>query len=138
MKTLKELCKEHFIKIQSVKLLARPDGNDGWETANASHYQVMLTFRGLASVGNNRKMTTVFSMGSAHTKPPAAHDVLSCLLSDASDHGATFEEWCDNLGYSSDSIKALKTFEAVQKNSKEVREFLGASFQEFVDAASES
>src|SRR5580693_5882740 len=39
-----------------------------------------------------RRMTLVFSMGSGHNgRPPEPRDVLSCLASDASSAGMTFE-----------------------------------------------
>jgi hypothetical protein len=43
---------------------------------------------------------------------PTKIDVLRALLSDAEAGTTTFENWCADFGYSSDSIKALRTYEA--------------------------
>lgn len=43
-------------------------------------------------------------------KKPLIADVLSCLISDANAENENFNDWCDNLGYSNDSIKAMKTY----------------------------
>lgn len=47
---------------------------------------------------------------------PNAYDVLACI--EKSDVG-TFEEFCSNFGYNTDSKKAEKVYFAVQKESKE-------------------
>lgn len=43
---------------------------------------------------------------------PAAASVLYSLLSDASGADGNFLDWCDDLGYDSDSRKALAIYEA--------------------------
>lgn len=45
---------------------------------------------------------------------PDPDDVLGCLVTDAqcAYHARTFEEFCSDLGYNDDSIKAVKTYEA--------------------------
>lgn len=58
---------------------------------------------------------------------PSAADVLSCMLSDISSEDASFEEWCSDLGYESDSRQALATYEACKLNAKRIRWFLGNS-----------
>lgn len=49
---------------------------------------------------------------------PNAYDILTCLQK--YDVG-TFENFCDEFGYNNDSIKALKTYEAVSKEYKELQ-----------------
>lgn len=50
-------------------------------------------------------------------KAPTAYDVLSCL--EKYDIG-TFENFCDEFGYDTDSMKAFKTYEAVGEAYKQV------------------
>jgi len=50
-------------------------------------------------------------------KIPNAYDVLSCLTKN---EVGSFKEFCDNFGYDDDSIKAEKTFKAVQEEYKEI------------------
>lgn len=42
---------------------------------------------------------------------PALAEVLYCLILDGDAADATFEEWCDDHGYDSDSRKVLATYE---------------------------
>lgn len=47
---------------------------------------------------------------------PSVADVVSCLLSDCSSaSNDTFESFCSEFGYDTDSRKALKTYKACQK-----------------------
>lgn len=45
-------------------------------------------------------------------KKPKVADVLHSLIMDASAADENFDDWCDNFGLSSDSIKALNTYKA--------------------------
>lgn len=57
---------------------------------------------------------------------PTIADVVNSLACDASCvDGRTFSEWCMEFGYDDDSIKAKQTYEACQRISEELREFLG-------------
>lgn len=58
------------------------------------------------------------------TEPPLA-DVLSSLLSDASNADTTFEDWCGDFGYDTDSRKALATYLACQDIRAHVLALLG-------------
>lgn len=42
---------------------------------------------------------------------PSAASVMCSLLLDASACDESFSDWCDNYGYDSDSIKALRTYQ---------------------------
>ena len=52
---------------------------------------------------------------------PFAGAVLHCLLLDMSCANDTFEEWCSNLGYDTDSRKALQTYLSCQENGTKLR-----------------
>ncbi len=60
--------------------------------------------------------------------PPAVADVLYSLLMDASaiDAGG-FEHWCDELGYSSDSIRARAMYDACIETAVKLRGAFGES-----------
>ena len=49
------------------------------------------------------------------SKRPLAYDVLACLDPLFEDN---FEDFCDSYGYDSDSIRALKIFEACQEQER--------------------
>lgn len=55
-------------------------------------------------------------------KAPTAYDVLSCLQK--YDVG-TFDDWCLNYGYYTDSRQALRTYLLVQKEAENVQRLFG-------------
>ena len=80
-----------------------------------------------------RKMTVPFWTGPMHGQPET-WDVAYCLLSDAQCvyWGESFEDFCDNLGYDSDSMKAYKTYQQVLKQTESLKRVLGDDFEHFV------
>lgn len=56
---------------------------------------------------------------------PNIADVMHCLLIDARCSEGTFEDFCDELGYNSDSIKDLNTYLACQKTRNGMIRMLG-------------
>jgi hypothetical protein len=66
---------------------------------------------------------------------PLPVDVIQSLLMDAT--GESFEEWCGNLGYDTDSRKALATWEACRESDRVCRGIFGAAFDEACDIARE-
>jgi|SRR5882672_3289550 len=84
--------------------------------------------------GSARVMTVIFSMGSGHHgKAPTACDVLDCLASDATGcDGRSFEDWCGDYGYDTDSRKAERTWKATVRQSAKLQQFLGDDFAAFL------
>lgn len=98
------------------------------EWPRGSHpYKVVLKF-------GKRRLTVPFFMGACHSKEPTAADVLSCIVSDARAGDMTFEEFCEEFGYDSDSRKAEKVYAACKAIEPRVRRFLGVDFEEFENA----
>lgn len=58
---------------------------------------------------------------------PNVADVLYCLFSDAEACDIPFDEWCRNLGYNNDSLKALNTYIECQRNGTRLYRLLGAA-----------
>lgn len=89
------------------------------------HYKVVLK-RG------RLRLTTHFSMGQAHCREPEAAEVLDCLASDSSgvDNARGFDDWASDLGYDTDSRKALETFEACERQAVALKKFLGPELYE--------
>lgn len=65
--------------------------------------------------------------GASIPKPPTAGDVVACLVSDAQSAESTFEEWCSDLGYDSDSRKAFDTYQACLKIRSDMVRMFGVS-----------
>ena len=125
-----------------ISMVARPvKANPNWTDdafQGASHFR--CTFKrtmgvkaraGRVQTPGVRTMSIGYSMGSAHTQPPTAVEVLECLASDACGSD-TFEDWCSDLGMDSDSRKALQTFQAIRRNTKRLETFLGMSAHAFL------
>lgn len=68
-------------------------------------------------------LTTPYYTGPALDRPTVA-DVLACLALDYIEPGTTFEEWAPDLGYDTDSRRALDTFEATAEQSRALRNWL--------------
>jgi hypothetical protein len=116
---------------------------DGWEHYA---YAVVLTFQG-------RTMSSPFKCGSGHARksrvdygttreamipvPPSAADVLYSLISDSDACDKAFEEWAGDLGYDTDSRKALATYLECQRLGREVRAFLAGDYDGFETASRE-
>lgn len=54
---------------------------------------------------------------------PTQASVLYCLLSDAQCGDDTFDDFCSNLGYDTDSRKALETYLACQETNTKLNKF---------------
>ena len=77
---------------------------------------------------SKRKLTVYFSKGYGHHgAEPTTDEVLSCLADDSScadDH--SFEDFCSEMGYDTDSRTAERTYKACQHTAKRLLNFLGA------------
>lgn len=82
--------------------------------------------------GDKKSYTLVFSQGSAHTKEPSIYDILTCLRSDYIEPETSFENFCSDTGYETDSLRALKIFKAVRVQSEKVRKFIGPYLETFL------
>ncbi len=85
------------------------DIQDDWKKT-ATKYTCKITYFGKCYVFN-------YWMGSAHTKAPTIKDILySFLMDDVS--SLTFSDFCHEFGYNIDSIKALKTYQECEDQTK--------------------
>ena len=101
-------------------------------------------------------MTLFYSMGTGLRRQPTNHelialhdeeraaglipvkpqliDILYCLIADSDALDYTFEEWCDNLGYDTDSRKAEHTFRLCCDQTKQIKRLLGDDFEAVQEA----
>lgn len=126
MTDTKRFVSRHNIRLDVAWTDANPNMlDDDWHRT-ARHFKCTVHYR-------RRRLTVPFSQGCAHEQEPTAADVLDCLASDASGLGGTFEDWCSDYGYDSDSRNAEKTFKAIEKQSKGLERLLGPElFEELV------
>jgi hypothetical protein len=70
-----------------------------------------------------RKGTLMYEQLEAQRKPqaPKIEDVLYSLILDSSALDTSFEYWCDDFGYDTDSIKALNIYQVCCENAKKIK-----------------
>jgi hypothetical protein len=115
---------QDFIRSQRLTMFARPATANPHMTgmpAGSRHFMCDIR-KGAAS------MLVPFSQGPALKDPPELAGVLDCLASDASgvENASTFEEWCSEYGYDTDSRAAERTYNATAQQTEALRNLLGA------------
>ena len=122
METMKSFIKRNGIEGTFEPISTRPDG---LMRESARHYKVTLRIQDGAL--SPKPMTLYFSQGEL-CDAPTVEDVLSCIQSDTTNE-STFEEWCSDFGYDTDSRQALATFNACVDQERKAERFLGASYR---------
>jgi hypothetical protein len=112
----------------------------GWE-----HYHWPVVVR-----CNDRKQETAtidYKCGIGHArtvtrgykipKQPSREDVVASLLLDSSACDVSFDDWCGDYGYSTDSREALETYLACQSYGGQIRRVLGSHLKAVQEAAAD-
>jgi len=129
MSQLEALCEKLGITAESQ--YGGAEVPEGWQPGTHP-YRVTLTRR--TAGGGRRQLTVDFFMGPASTREPTAADVLACLVIDANAGEQSFEEFCSDLGYDSDSRKAERIHAACVRMAPRLRRFLGEHFDNVAGA----
>lgn len=129
--TVNQFIEKYKIESSSVRVNSRPDELSDWGK-DSRHWEVTLTY---LDEYTRKNLSIYFTQGSAHTKRPTAEDVLVSVLMDVQGiEDQNFLDWAGNMGYSDDSIKALKIYEACMKEQKDIKEWLGQEkYNEFLE-----
>jgi len=120
-----ELTLTAFIQQHGITMSADPaDANPNMPTGRGwQHWRCTLAC-------GHREMTVYFSQGPAICREPTVEDVLDCLAMDASGLGGSFEDWCNEFGYDTDSRRAERTFQLIERQSKQLQRLIGADAYE--------
>jgi hypothetical protein len=102
------------------------DKRDKWQQ-EANDWRVTLQYQG-------RRYSLDFWQGVGIKDAPTAQGVLECLLSDTQSAYGSFNDFCSNMGYSEDSIKAKRIYDACHRQDKRLKKLFGADYQAFVDS----
>lgn len=70
----------------------------------------------------------VISMPNKWVHVPEIDQVLHALFLDAEFSSESFDDFCDNSGYSNDSLKALDIYRACAENGKKLKRALGKEY----------
>lgn len=102
--------------------------------------QAQYQFNGLTANDISRRTNYALQYFSAveklrKPKAPSAASVLYSLVLDSEAGNETFYDWCGNLGFDTDSRKALATYEACQNNSNKLRKLFDRAMIEKLSEA---
>lgn len=76
----------------------------------------------------NKKPDNSLALDDKWVTIPKVDDVLDCLFRDAESGNESFNDFCDNLGYSRDSIKALDVYRSCMDLKDRLRKALGGNY----------
>lgn len=122
--TIRDLVEKYNISATADRTDSNPNMTD--MPAGSSHWFVTLRRPG-------RSLTVPFSMGPALRRIPTAEDVLECLLSDRYAMQESFEDWCANYGFDTDSRKAERTYKTCVTQSHKLNRFLPDDWPDDID-----
>jgi len=124
------VCEKYRVSAKAELTDKRPPG--GFASGTRS-WRVQLTRRP-GSGARPRTLTVDFFTGSAIECEPTAADVIACLVSDACAGRQSFEDFCADFGYDTDSRKAEATWKGCKSMSHKLARFLGATQSAFESA----
>lgn len=122
IKTLAELAKTVQLLAEREPLTTE-DKRDEWKR-KAKRWSITLAYQG-------RQYDLPFFQGAGIKTDPGSSSVLECILSDASAGEETFDNFCSEFGYDTDSRKAYATWQACQGINKNMRRLLGSDYETF-------
>lgn len=147
---LNVFCQSAGLKLKSVLVGYMPDESSP-KDKRWPHFAWRVTL-----TRSDQSFTTDYSTGTGHAKPvprtfqgtdrewlanpkspvpPTAANVLSSLLSDAQCASDSFDDFCGNFGYDTDSRKALAIYLECQTIGTAMRRLLGNVFDAACEAA---
>ena len=106
--------------------ITNPSQSRDWTTRYYTGLGLRSPIPALALAFNPpRKGTLAYGALEKLRKPqlPKIADVLHALFIDADAADYNFNEWCDNYGYSNDSIKAMNTYKECLDTAANLRSF---------------
>jgi hypothetical protein len=77
--------------------------------------------------------------GGGASKTPTASDLVWAVAIDSEALNESFKDWCDNFGYTTDSVKARATYKACQRNGERLIKLIGNKeiFSQLVESGRE-
>ena len=102
------------------------DKQDEWQR-QANGYRCTLKYQG-------RQYGFDFWQGVGISRDPEPEGCLDCLLSDAQGGVTTFDHFCGDFGYDTDSRKAEKIWKQCKKTAQRIRNLMGDDYETFLYA----
>lgn len=98
------------IEFNAKEIGTRPDDLMDDPRFEARNYELFIS-------RENQFFVTYFSMGIGLNREPELLTVLDCLITDAFAGAETFEDFCSEFGYDTDSRRAERTWKACQETA---------------------
>ena len=108
----------------TIKLVGLIDDN------NWKHYLWSVTIN---TVHFNYKTGIGLVKPNGQPSVPKIDEVMYCLVNDIEFGAMSFDDFCDNCGYSNDSLNALNIYRECSENEKKLRKALGKEYNEEVN-----
>ena len=117
--SINDFMAKYSIRLSSCEYADENKNAPDWKDAN--HYRVTLKC-------GKRRLTTYFSQGYGIQGEPKADSILDCLASDAAGfiNAYSFEEWCSEYDYDTDSRKAERIYRVIGKQKDQLQKWLGS------------
>lgn len=93
---------------------------DGWKR---DRWNVAIASK--AGYWSTDYFTVIGLRRNGNPKNPKVADVLYALINDASASDYNFSDWCEEYGYSDDSLKALNLYKQCLETASALRKHLG-------------
>jgi hypothetical protein len=119
-KPLAELCAELglTVRIRELDTFNSEGGLTQFPEWAKQGWSVVLRYKG--------KRTQFRYYGGGKASAPTASDLVWSLAIDGTALEESFNSWCDNFGYSADSIKARSIYKACQRNGSRLADLIGS------------
>lgn len=109
--------------LQSVEFDAKYGAEHNPNFENADGWTCTIGYKG-------NKIEVPFYMGVGHYgRQPQKEEVLDTLFMDAESTDLNFDEWCAELGYDDDSIRALEVYKACKRIAEDLDHLFGNDFE---------
>ena len=102
------------------------DDMDDWQK-ESNDWRITLRYKG-------HSMSFDYWQGKGIKNTPTVEGIMENIVSDASVNDMSFEDFCAEFGYDTDSRKAERTYNACIKQTKALKRLLGSDFDNFVSA----
>jgi hypothetical protein len=130
-KPLAELCAELGItaSVRELDTFNSEGGLTKFPEWAKQGWSIVLKYQG------KRAQFRFYGGGKANT--PTASDLVWSVATDSTALNENFNYWCDNFGYSTDSIKARSIYKACQRNGQRLISLIGNAeiFNQLVESA---
>jgi hypothetical protein len=120
-----EFLDEMLVSMDYIEGASEENRDKDWEH---NSYTCTLRFDG-------KKYTVAYYQGIGIKEPPSKEYVVAALLLDSRCGGQSFEEFCSEFGYDTDSRKHHKTWKACVVTNAKLHRFLGTYYDKFEEAA---